>query len=248
MITILLLSPLAASAQTAGSAFSVQTLIDVYTQLIHLLEQEITQLIAANGGPATATPTSASSITFSASPAPTPIQQVEPTEISQPTSITPPTSLPLSLGTSLPTPASSTPSVHPSSTEPDKLVVTRPTIELPPVLAQLADGPYRVSMPAPFTENITNQTTVQKLYADIYALPPPSIYPSGGPGNCPMDTGISYTLDFYQGNTLLLHADYKPTGCGGLNLGDGTSRLTSTSFNDELRKAVGLSDGDFYGR
>jgi hypothetical protein len=64
----------------------------------------------------------------------------------------------------------------------------------------------------------------------------------------PQDTGISYTLDFYQGNTLLLYPDYKPTGCGGLSLGDDTSRLTSTSFNDELRKAVGLSDSDFYGR
>jgi hypothetical protein len=144
------------------------------------------------------------------------------------------------------------PLIPSSEALPDRLVVTRPKGDLdplPPVLAQLSDGPYRVdtnSIPPPFTKTITDQTTVQKLYSDIYALPPIE-YQSGAPISCPLDTGISYWLDFYKGNRFLLHAADYPTGCGGVSLGKGDNRAGTDYFDGQLEKALGLSMTEFLG-
>jgi hypothetical protein len=120
----------------------------------------------------------------------------------------------------------------PSAILPYRLVVSRPK------------NRYN-SVPA-LSETIADQAVVQKLYTDLLALPP-NQYPSNGPINCPMDTGIIYGLDFYKGNTLLLHADDHPTGCAAVALSDGQVLMSSGYFNEQLAQALRLSAPGFVG-
>ncbi len=90
----------------------------------------------------------------------------------------------------------------------------------------------------PFSKTIADRSLVEKLYADISALPP---FPAG-PLNCPNDLGIRYHLDFYSGTASLLAADYEPTGCASVKLSDGTVKSAATgSFGADLRQALGFS-------
>jgi hypothetical protein len=110
---------------------------------------------------------------------------------------------------------------------PDRLVVTR-----------TKNNPND-SNASPFTKTITGPAVVQKLYADIEALPPaPNL--GNEPINCPLDLGVQYHLDFYSGDTIVLSADYAPTGCGGVALGNGELKLGTNSFETELWQALGF--------
>jgi hypothetical protein len=97
----------------------------------------------------------------------------------------------------------------------------------------------------PFSKTITDRSLVEKLYADISALPP---FPTGA-SNCPNNVGITYRLDFYSGTASLLGADYEPTGCAAVTSSDGTVKGDPTrSFGANLRQALGFSsDRQFFG-
>ncbi|MGA3309652.1 MAG: hypothetical protein ABSD08_13700 [Xanthobacteraceae bacterium] len=125
-----------------------------------------------------------------------------------------------------------TPALHASSRGqaaqqvPDRLVVTRTKNNLNNPTAP------------PFSKTIVDRSLVEKLYGDIFALPPPP----DGIRNCPNDVGIRYHLDFYSGAASLLAADYEPTGCASVRLSDGTVRSDLTgSFGVDLRQALGFS-------
>jgi hypothetical protein len=109
---------------------------------------------------------------------------------------------------------------------PDRLVVTRTKNNLNNPAAP------------PFTKTITDRSTVEKLYADILALPPLP----GGPLNCPNDVGINYRLDFYSGAASFLAGDYGPTGCASVRLSNGTTKRDTTgSFGADLQHALRFS-------
>jgi hypothetical protein len=90
----------------------------------------------------------------------------------------------------------------------------------------------------PFSKTITDLSAVEKLYAEIAALP---LFPAG-PVNCPNDVGIRYHLKFYSGTALLLVADDKPTGCPSVQLSDGSIRSDADgSFANDLSRVLGFS-------
>ena len=109
---------------------------------------------------------------------------------------------------------------------PDRLLVTRTKNNLNNFAAP------------PFSDTISDRSLVEKLYADIAALPP---LPAG-PLNCPNDMGIRYGLDFYSGTALLVSGVYEPTGCASIRLSDGTSKSDARgSFGADLMHALGIS-------
>lgn len=110
---------------------------------------------------------------------------------------------------------------------PDRLVVTRTN--------------NNVNNPAapPFSKTITDQASVQRLYADIANLPP---IPAGTM-NCPNDLGIRYQLEFYSGMVSLLAGDYQPSGCASIKLSQGIAKSDPAgSFRADLGQALGWSD------
>jgi hypothetical protein len=115
---------------------------------------------------------------------------------------------------------------------PNRLVVTR--------TKNVTNNPTSAS----FEKTIADSSTVQKLYADIRALPP---FPNG-PISCPLDTGLSYRLKFFANDTLLLSADYEPSGCRKVTLSDGAKKTAMKSHvNDDLGSALGLSEKQLQG-
>jgi hypothetical protein len=109
---------------------------------------------------------------------------------------------------------------------PDTLVVTRTKNNLNNPTAP------------PFSRTIADRLIVEKLYADIAALPP---FPAGA-RNCPADFGIRYHLDFHSGTTTLLAGDYDPTGCASVKLSDGAIKSAATgSFAADFSQALGFS-------
>jgi hypothetical protein len=115
---------------------------------------------------------------------------------------------------------------HVAQVAPDRLVVTR--------TKNNRNNPNAPS----FDATIPDRSPVQKLYADIIALPAVS----GGPRNCPNDSGISYHLDFYSGAAVLLAADYDPSGCASITLSDGTRKDAAFgSFRSDLSQALGFT-------
>lgn len=116
---------------------------------------------------------------------------------------------------------------------PDRLVVTRTKNNLNNAAAP------------PYSKTVADRSSVARLYADIFALPP---FPAGAM-NCPNDVGITYHLDFYSEAAALLAADYRPTGCASVRLSDGTVKSDpSGHFAADLKQALGMaSDRQFLG-
>ncbi len=116
------------------------------------------------------------------------------------------------------------------SVVPNKLIVTR-------------HEDTNDKLPA-FDAVIANEAVVAKLYSDIYS--PSSAMPSGT-YNCPNQKFVTYNLDFYKDDQLVLHAEYNPTGCRIILLSSGSTRSAEYgNFNDDLKKALGLGVS-FYG-
>ena len=115
---------------------------------------------------------------------------------------------------------------------PDRLVVTRTNNNV--------NNPAAPS----FSKTITDQASVQRLYADIAALPS---FPAGTM-NCPNDLGIHYRLDFYSGPVSLLTGDYQPSGCASVKLSQGIVKSDPAgNFKADLGQALGLSDRQLLG-
>jgi hypothetical protein len=65
---------------------------------------------------------------------------------------------------------------------------------------------------------------------------------TSGAYSCPNDWGIVLRLEFYEQHTLVLAADYRPTGCASIKFTSGTNKdAMSGNFSTDLWKALGFS-------
>jgi len=96
------------------------------------------------------------------------------------------------------------------------------------------------------TRIITDPATIEKLYDDIRNLPP---WPSGKQFNCPNipDNASEYVLNFYQNNTLTIHALVQPSGCPGVGLAHYEPRIGGAILFKDLQQTLNLSNQEFYG-
>jgi len=78
---------------------------------------------------------------------------------------------------------------------------------------------------------------VQRLYQAIQALPR---FPTNQVFNCPVDNGIKYQLDFFQGNATFLHVTLDASGCRALHLTTKDVRQTNDAFFSLLASEIGL--------
>lgn len=104
-----------------------------------------------------------------------------------------------------------------------------------------------VRQPPSAHAEISDPAMVQRLYALLLELPPVP----AGTFHCPRDSGVTYSLVFYDGSTVVLPAIVHPSGCQTVLLGNGQSRwalgAAGSAFLDVLRAATGLSVTAFSG-
>lgn len=116
----------------------------------------------------------------------------------------------------------------------------------PNKLLILRDELKAANLPA-FAQTITDKKIIQQLYTDIDALPPPY----KGVTSCTFDSGVRYTLDFYSGETRILHTFVNPMGCRYVTLSNGKERAATgamgDSFINDLKTTLHLSNQNFYG-
>ena len=89
---------------------------------------------------------------------------------------------------------------------------------------------------APLDMTVSDVTTVQNLYQAAYALP----HPASGTYNCPADIGLTYHLEFFEGDTSVQQMDFNATGCEVLQITQDDIRMTNSAFRELLRKALGI--------
>lgn len=91
----------------------------------------------------------------------------------------------------------------------------------------------------PLDVTVRNATDVQRLYQAAYALPPvPQTEVM-----CPLDIGLIYHLDFFQGRVLIQTMDLHATGCTYVQLDQdaGDVATLTNSFRLLFIKTVGIS-------
>jgi len=101
----------------------------------------------------------------------------------------------------------------------------------------IPDNHYPSSSP----RTITDQQAVQQLYTTIQALPSSS---GSGVRMCPIDRGLDYQLDFYQGHILIREVIYDPEGCQLLKIGTTDVRIPNESFVQSLAHMLGIHKED----
>jgi hypothetical protein len=92
---------------------------------------------------------------------------------------------------------------------------------------------------------ITNRSTVERLYRDVRSLP---TFPHT-PMHCPSDFGPSYHLGFFRGAAQLLGAAVDATGCQIVKLSNGvtlwSARPRGRAFLAQLADALHLAPSEF---
>jgi hypothetical protein len=89
---------------------------------------------------------------------------------------------------------------------------------------------------APLDVTVRDVNAIQHLYQAAYALPKP---PSGTI-NCPNDIGLTYHLEFFEGDTSVQQMDLDATGCQFLQITHDEVRMSDGGFRESLRKLIGI--------
>jgi len=96
-----------------------------------------------------------------------------------------------------------------------------------------------------FSDTISDAGAVQKIYADMLALP---VAPQG-PLNCPNESYANYFMVFYDGIRGVAEVHYNPTGCAIIALSDGQDlwnlQRGGNPFNTDLEQVLGISSSSF---
>jgi len=80
-----------------------------------------------------------------------------------------------------------------------------------------------------------SQTSIQKLYIDMWGLSP---YPTDSVFSCGIDLGLVYNLSFLHDNTLVWKATAYATGCGGVKLNTHDLRRDNSIFWQDLKDVI----------
>ncbi len=110
------------------------------------------------------------------------------------------------------------------SLSPDRVHVLRVS-----TLAQVKSAPFEIT--------VTDPMKAQQLYQATQSLPK---FPANTVIHCPLDDGIKYHLDFFQGSTLLSQAILDASGCRALHLTITDVRRTDDAFWSLLAKELGV--------
>lgn len=98
----------------------------------------------------------------------------------------------------------------------------------------------------PLKQEITDIQVVSLLYQDFIKLPTTSN--SQGIRHCPRETFVNYSLSFYKDTLGVVNFSINPTGCRMIMVENGVGMdASSSTFVDDLQKALGLSSREFYG-
>jgi photosystem II stability/assembly factor-like uncharacterized protein len=94
----------------------------------------------------------------------------------------------------------------------------------------------------PLDKTLADKATVQKLYADLQAMP---VVASDRPMNCPEDNGVTLDLTFKDGDSVLLAATADVSGCRFVRSPGGNARYgrgeEGQRFFADLAQALALS-------
>ena len=93
----------------------------------------------------------------------------------------------------------------------------------------------------PFETSVTDPTSLNQLYQAIQALPK---IPANAVMHCPLDNGIRYHLDFFQGGNILSQVILDASGCRALHLTTTDTRQTNAAFWALLAREIGVSTTD----
>lgn len=94
----------------------------------------------------------------------------------------------------------------------------------PNTLVVVRENPLHQPGIPSFTKTIYNVSAIREMYNELIHL---RQLPSG-PISCPSDNGVSYTLTFKHGDSVVLIADAEDTGCEIVRLSKGWHKTRTT--------------------
>jgi hypothetical protein len=94
----------------------------------------------------------------------------------------------------------------------------------------------------PLNITVADATIAQSLYTTTLSEAP---FPRGE-RSCPADFGIQYTLQFFDGTSLVATAIVSPNGCGAINVSSGDILAWDENYFPTLAKALGVDEPKIY--
>ncbi len=90
---------------------------------------------------------------------------------------------------------------------------------------------------APLDVTVQDAAAVQRLYQAAFQL---ERVPHGAIFHCPVDFGLVYTLDFFEGAREVQQMRLSATGCRFLVMGSGDTRFTTEDFLALVARTLGI--------
>jgi hypothetical protein len=94
----------------------------------------------------------------------------------------------------------------------------------------------------PLDITVTDSSIAQSIYTTTLSE---QTFPPGA-RSCPADFGIRYTLQFFDGSSLVATATVSPNGCGDITLSSGDVLAWDESYFPALAKALDVAETKIY--